>query len=164
MEHDFSMNKLDLRQTILDSLEQKWRVAQSSMQRAVESATDEETVPEHKYDTLALEASYLAHGQSVRVQECEREIRMFRELELSNSPQHVVLGSLVAVVDMSDRTQYFFVAPCAGGLKVELDGTEVLVVTFQSPLGQALKGKSVGDELEYQVSSTTFSYEIETIS
>lgn len=164
MEHGFSMNKLELKQIILDLLEEKWRVAKSSVERAVESATDEETAPEHKYDTLALEAAYLAHGQSMRLQECEQEIQLIGELTLPSQTEKVVLGSLVSVVDLDDITRYFFVVPCAGGLKVQWKGHEVLLVTFQSPLGIGLKGKSVGDEFEYQVSSTTFCYQIETIS
>ena len=56
---------------ILLALEEKLSIARSSTQRAIDAATDEETIPEHKYDTLALEASYLAHGQALRVQESE---------------------------------------------------------------------------------------------
>jgi transcription elongation GreA/GreB family factor len=164
MEHDFSMNKLELKQTILGLLQQKWSIAQNSVQRAIESATDEETVPEHKYDTLALEASYLAHGQAMRVQECEQEIRTMSDLVLPTSPDKVTLGTLVTAVDLEDKEKTFFVAPCAGGLKVNFGGEEVVVVTFESPLGRSLKGKSVGDEVSYQVSDTTFSYEIDTIS
>ncbi|MFI3277040.1 MAG: transcription elongation factor, partial [Vibrio sp.] len=52
------MNKSELRQIIIEQLETRLRIAQSATQRAIDAATDEETVPEHKYDTLALEASY----------------------------------------------------------------------------------------------------------
>ncbi len=66
------MNKADLVQIIIQQLEDKLHVAHASTQRAIDAATDEETVPEHKYDTLALEASYLAHGQAMRVQEVKK--------------------------------------------------------------------------------------------
>lgn len=164
MEHGFSMNKLELKRIILDLLEQKWQIAQSSVQRAIESATDEETVPEHKYDTLALEASYLAHGQAMRLQECEQEIRVMKELVLPIEPEKVVLGCVISLLDDDDQIKRFFISPCAGGLKVSIDDESVTLVTFDSPLGQALNSKKVGEEVTYKVAGVEHCYEIETIS
>lgn len=163
MEHDFSMNKLELRQAILTLLEDKLAVALSSAQRAAESATDEETIPEHKYDTLALEASYLAHGQAMRVQECEQEIRMIRELQLVDKPAKVGLGSLVVLANEVDEHTWFFIAPCAGGLKVEFSQQSVMLLTFDSPLGSAMRNKACGDDVEYRVADKHYWYEIEAI-
>lgn len=164
MEHGFSMNKLELKRIILDLLEQKWQIAQSSVQSAIESATDEETVPEHKYDTLALEASYLAHGQAMRLQECEQEIRVMKELVLPIEPEKVAFGCVISLLDDDDQSKRFFISPCAGGLKVSIDDESVTLVTFDSPLGQALKSKKVGDEVAYKVAGVEHCYEIETIS
>jgi len=158
------MNKLELWPLILSQLQSKLAIAVSSAQRAVESATDEETVPEHKYDTLALEASYLAHGQAMRVQECEQEIQIMNNLVLPNEPQTVGLGCLVSLLDLDDHRHWFLLSPCAGGLKVAAYGHVVVLVTFESPLGQALKSKRVSDEVSYIIGETEYSYEIETIS
>ncbi|KJY82359.1 transcription elongation factor [Vibrio galatheae] len=158
------MNKLDLRQAIVSFLRSKLAVAVSSAQRAIESATDEETVPEHKYDTLALEASYLAHGQAMRVQECEQEIQRITTMLLPDAPDKVMLGSLVSLLDVDDKRQCFFLAPCAGGLKVPLQHHSIMLVTFDSPLGKALKAKRVGDEVSYKIGKIDYNYEIETIS
>ncbi|EEX93134.1 hypothetical protein VIOR3934_02088 [Vibrio orientalis CIP 102891 = ATCC 33934] len=157
------MNKLELRQTILSLLQHKHAVAISSAQRAIESATDEETVPEHKYDTLALEASYLAHGQAMRVQECEQEIKMMSDLVLPESPEKVGLGCVVELIDVDDQRKWFFIAPCSGGLKVDIEQQSIMLVTFDSPLGKALKAKQTGDEVEYQVGQYSHCYEIEAI-
>jgi transcription elongation GreA/GreB family factor len=54
-------------------------------------------------------------------------------------------------------------APCAGGLKVEFEQKSIMLVTFDSPLGGAIRGKSVGDEVSYRVGATEHWYEIETI-
>ncbi|AXN31381.1 transcription elongation factor [Vibrio coralliilyticus] len=157
------MNKSELLQTILTAMQHSLEVANSATQRAIESATDEETVPEHKYDTLALEASYLAHGQAMRVQECERDLDVMAHLQLPQQSERITLGSLVSLIDLEDNRRWFFVAPCTGGLKVQHQQQEVMLVTFDSPLGFAMKGKSMGDEVEYQVATTTFSYEVDTI-
>ncbi len=65
---------------VMAELQLRYQVAQDAVQSALDAATNEQTIPEHKYDTLALEASYLAHGQAKRVQECEQDIKQFKNL------------------------------------------------------------------------------------
>ncbi|MGF1752399.1 GreA/GreB family elongation factor [Vibrio makurazakiensis] len=158
------MNKSELQQIILSKLKQRHVIAHEATQRAIDAATDEETVPEHKYDTLALEASYLAHGQAMRVLECEEDIRQYQELVLREGEgKPIAMTSYLAVVDEQDNEKHFFVGPCAGGLSVDWQGVEVSILTPQAPLGKALLGKEVGDEIEFNVADSLFCYEIVTV-
>ncbi|PQJ59375.1 transcription elongation factor [Vibrio jasicida] len=158
------MNKVDLVQIIIQQLEDKLQVAHASTQRAIDAATDEETVPEHKYDTLALEASYLAHGQAMRVQESEEELRQYRTLVLRDFVDvRIAVGAYVELVDENDVEKAFFIGPCSGGLTVEWQGKEVFVLTPKSPLGRALMGKEEGEEVEMKIGDKTTCYEVVTI-
>ena len=158
------MNKVDLVQIIIQQLEDKLQVAHASTQRAIDAATDEETVPEHKYDTLALEASYLAHGQAMRVQESEEELRQYRTLVLRDFVDaRIAVGAYVELVDENDVERAFFIGPCSGGLTVEWQGKEVFVLTPKSPLGRALMGKEEGEEVEMKIGDKTTCYEVVTI-
>lgn len=156
------MNKSELKQIILQQLESRLAIAQSATQRAIDAATDEETVPEHKYDTLALEASYLAHGQAVRVQECEEDIQCYRELVLREG-ERVAMSSFFSVIDEQDKVKYFFIGPRVGGLSLEWDDKNVAILTPNAPLGAALMGKEVGDEVEFSVADSHFLYEIVSV-
>ncbi|UPR30965.1 GreA/GreB family elongation factor [Vibrio crassostreae] len=156
------MNKSELRQIIIEQLESRLRIAQSATQRAIDAATDEETVPEHKYDTLALEASYLAHGQAVRVQECEDDIQCYRNLVLRDS-ERITVSSYVVVIDEHDKYKHFFMGPRVGGLSVTWNENEIAIVTANAPFGQALMGKEVGDEIEFKVVDKQFCYEVISI-
>ncbi|MFA0326001.1 transcription elongation factor [Vibrio splendidus] len=156
------MNKSELRQIILEQLESRLRIAQSATQRAIDAATDEETVPEHKYDTLALEASYLAHGQAVRVQECEDDIQCYRNLVLRDS-ERITVSSYVVVIDEHDQYKHFFMGPRVGGLSVTWNENEIAIVTANAPFGLALMGKEVGDEIEFKVADKQFCYEVISI-
>ncbi|SBS62284.1 GreA/GreB family elongation factor [Vibrio atlanticus] len=156
------MNKSELRQIIIEQLESRLRIAQSATQRAIDAATDEETVPEHKYDTLALEASYLAHGQAVRVQECEDDIQCYRNLVLRDSGK-ITVSSYVVVIDEHDQYKHFFMGPRVGGLSVTWNNNEVAIVTENAPFGQALMGKEVGDDIEFKVADKQFFYEVISI-
>ncbi|NAZ45807.1 transcription elongation factor [Vibrio toranzoniae] len=156
------MNKSELRQIILEQLESRLRIAQSATQRAIDAATDEETVPEHKYDTLALEASYLAHGQAMRVQECEDDIQCYRNLVLRDS-EKIAVSSYVVVIDENDEYKHFFIGPRVGGLSVTWNHHEIAIVTVNAPFGKALMGKEVGDEIEFKVADKLFCYEVVSI-
>ncbi|EGQ9494441.1 transcription elongation factor [Vibrio parahaemolyticus] len=159
-----SMNKAELIQIIIYQLEEKLRIAHASTQRAIDAATDEETVPEHKYDTLALEASYLAHGQAMRVQESEGELRQYRSMvirDFTDAP--IGVGAYVVLVDENNIEKRFFIGPCSGGLTVAWQDLEVFVLTAKSPLGRALLGKEEGEEFEMKIGDKTTCYEVVTV-
>ncbi|BCL70830.1 hypothetical protein TUMSATVNIG1_27950 [Vibrio nigripulchritudo] len=156
------MNKSELRQAFLVELQRTHQTAYSAAQTAIDSATDEETVPEHKYDTLALEAAYLAHGQAQRVAECEENIRLYSELILREYDEDTPIGmtALIQLENREGKTFWYFIGPSAGGMSVELNGESVAVVTLQAPLGQELKGKYLGDEVSLQTGHQRTEYEI----
>ncbi len=158
------MNKAELVQIIIQQLEEKLQIAHASTQRAIDAATDEETVPEHKYDTLALEASYLAHGQAMRVQESEQELQQYRSLiirDFTDAP--IGVGAFVLLEDDDLKEKCFFIGPCSGGLTVEWQGKQVFVLTAKSPLGRALVGKEEGDDVDVKIGNKTMGYSVETV-
>ena len=160
------MDKSLLKQTILEQLHAVHKVAISATQRAIDAATDEETVPEHKYDTLALEASYLAHGQAVRVQECEEDIRQYQALVVKDFEDgaKIALGALVKLIDEDENEKYFFLGPCAGGVTVVFDTIDITIVTPKAPLGKAMLGKQTGDEICLSIGSKTACYEVDFVA
>jgi transcription elongation GreA/GreB family factor len=122
----------------------------SAAQRAVvDGATHEENRPENDKDTRALEQSYLARGQAQRVVELQDALNKLKALELRqfSADSAIGLSALVAVDDGRELVHYF-IAPAGGGLRVELAGVEVRVVTPQAPIAQALLGKREGEELD----------------
>jgi len=50
---------------------------------------------------------------------------------------------------------HYFIAPAGGGVRVTVAGTEVRVVTPQSPIARALLGKLTGDDLELRTPQGT---------
>jgi len=159
------VNKEQLIKVIIDVLEEIHRNARCATQTAIDAATDEETVPEHKYDTLALEASYLAHGQAVRLQECESDILRFKRLSVKCFEPNVAIriGALVELIDAYDNPVFFFMGPCAGGVSVRCQNKSVALITPQAPLGNAMLGKYVGDEIELNIAGKQSWYEVVNI-
>ncbi len=156
------MNKKLFYKQLTAVLEATRQGAVNAARRAYDTATNNENIAENKYDTLALEASYLAHGQSQRVAECEADAAAFKKLNI-NSPalnQAVCLGSLVVLLDMQDNEKHIFIGPSAGGLKLTFSGKEMLVVTPASPLGAAIMNREAGDEVRVSIADKVISYEI----
>ncbi|MBJ6798935.1 GreA/GreB family elongation factor [Geomonas sp. Red259] len=117
---------------------------------AHEAAIHEENIPDNKYDTLSLEASYVAQGQANRAQELKHALQTYQHLTLQpfGENDNIRLTALVTLRDESGTTKTFFIGPREGGLKLQLDGEEIMVITAASPLGSQLIGKSVGDDVE----------------
>ena len=76
------MNKTVVHRLLLEKLEVDLDVLQRAAQTAYEAATHEENVAENKYDTLGLEASYLATGQARRVEQIRQSLKSCRTMAL----------------------------------------------------------------------------------
>ena len=149
------MDKKDLVQRIIAQLQHDLDVLFTAARTAHEAATHEENQPDNKYDTLALEASYVAQGQANRAAEIRQAIEVYRQLSAQPLADEVIrLGALVALEAEEGADKVVFIGPLEGGLKLTVGGTEVVVITPASPLGSELLGKGMGDTV--QMGSVTY--------
>jgi len=125
------MNKNAVYLLMLEKLEIDLDVLQRAAQTAYEAATHAENIAENKYDTLGLEASYLATGQARRVEEIRQALKNCQAMVLApfNPAQGIEVGALVNL-------------EAGNG-----SGQTVTVITPRSPLGAALLGKQPEDEV-----------------
>lgn len=143
------MNKPRLLTQIVATLEHDLDVLTRAAQTAYEAATAEENIAENKYDTLGLEASYLATGQARRSAEIRKALLTYQQLLLRDydPARGVQISNLVTLEDEDGGQRRLFLGPEAAGLKIgEGDGL-VTVITPRSPLGQQLVGRKVDDEV-----------------
>lgn len=158
------MNKDNLLSEIIRHLEADHALLLQAAKKAHEAATHEENIPDNKYATLSLEASYIAQGQANRAQEIQQALKAFRELKLlkfaESSP--IRLTALVELEDEKGESRRVFLGPAAGGLRLAIDGEEVMVITPASPLGRELLGKQCGDLIAIE-SDANREYEIVSV-
>ncbi|WP_046786602.1 GreA/GreB family elongation factor [Pseudomonas putida] len=143
------MNKAALLTRIVEALETDMEVLRRAAQTAYETATAEENIAENKYDTLGLEASYLATGQARRTAEIRQALLIYQQLVLRDydPARGIQIGSLVILEDEAGAQRQVFLGPEAAGLKIGEADALVTVITPRSPLGQQLIGKKVDDEV-----------------
>jgi len=141
--------KTALRAQIQAQLEEMLNNAREAADQAHHAATHEESVAETQYDTLGLEASYLAHGQSERVAQLEEELILLRQLPLKEFDEDTAI-SIDAVVSLTQlkQTRCYYLLPVAGGTKLQFQRQDITIVSPEAPLAQALIGRFSGDEVD----------------
>lgn len=154
-----------MKEKIINELLKRVRTELSGIEESLKStrelATDQEFKAESKYDTRALEASYLASAELKRVEELKLEIQILEDVDLNASKRmnEISMGALVELSYHQLPRKYFLI-PTAGGTMVEVDGETILVVSVFSPIGDALMGLKVGDEFEVETPKETRHYKV----
>ena len=143
------VDKVRILSLLRERLDAELRSITSSQSAAQEGAVHEETRQEDPKDTRAIEAQYIARGLAERVETLREHVAALARLELTRfGPDDPVdLTALIVVEEETGRRATYFFVPVAGGERLELDGTSVLTLTPQSPLGASLMNHRLSDEV-----------------
>lgn len=147
------MDKLLLRQQVLERLAEDLLRVEQAAREAHEAATHEENIAENKYDTLGLEAAYLATGQARRAEAMRQAIVNWRSFSPTsyNPSQGIQLGALIVLVDADGKQLRLFLGPEGGNMTLSCGGELTQVISSKAPLARALLGKCEGDEVSLEV-------------
>lgn len=146
------VDKQELLSQLLSHLQQDIDTTLRAVNEAHALASHEQSKPENQYDTLALEAAYLAHGQSERIAELQRQMMLLNHFEFSdyNNDSRITVGALVCIESTEEsagnsrsQQQWLWLLPVAGGVLLE---SEIRTITPEAPLAEKLMGLYVGDD------------------
>jgi transcription elongation GreA/GreB family factor len=156
------MDKFLLQQQVLERLADDLLQAEEAVRAAHETATHEENIAENKYDTLGLEAAYLATGQARRAEAIRQAMAHWCRLRPRpyDAAKGIQLGSLVFLVNSDEKQQQIFLGPDGGSMKLSSSAQLVQVISSEAPLGRAMLGKCEGDEVSIQVASIRQQFEV----
>ena len=141
------MNKTLLIQTVADVLRKNIETLQESSRKTRSAGNDDQSQSEGKYDTRSTEENYLADGFALQAQAAVETLATFKNMrvETFDSTTPIDVSALVQVA-FPTETAWFLLAPVAGGVEVTVEGTEVTVLSLDSPLGSQLLGLKTGDQ------------------
>lgn len=153
-------DKKEIISQLILGLEKELREMQAAAQSAKDLATQDDLKSEGKYDTRAIEASYLAGAQAKRVEEIKLDIQMLEEIELPDvAATKIQLGSL-ALINYNGHEKFYFISSTSGGALLNVKGESVLVISVFSPIGDAALGLGAGDSFEVETPKETRQYRI----
>jgi hypothetical protein len=129
------MDKFLLQQQVLERLAEDLLQAEQAVRAAHETATHEENIAENKYDTLGLEAAYLATGQARRAEAIRQAMANWRQFRPRpyDASKGIQLGALVCLVDSDDKQQQLFLGPDGGSMKLVSGAQLVQVISSRPP-------------------------------
>ncbi len=132
---------------------------------ALLAAIDDQSVAETQYDTLAIEASYLAEGQSKRVMEIKQAISAYQRIELKTFSEHtpIAIGALIQLEREKEDHHWFFIGPAAGGYRTQISDQHFTVVTEHSPIAKELIGRYLYDDFEMSFANNSLGSVISSI-
>lgn len=155
--------KID-KKKIVEALIEKLNVELIDIEGAAKSAKDlatgDQSKSEGKYDTRAIEASYLAGAQAKRVEEIKQDIIMLEDLATLIEPStKMQLGSL-GLISCNSQERLYFLSSTSGGSMLMIDGNPILVISVFSPIGDAVLGLSSGESFEVETPKETRQYDV----
>lgn len=158
------MNKATIIKKVLAQLEAELESYGKAARAAHAEATHEQSKAENKYDTRGLEAAYLARGQSKQMAEAAQGIEQFNAMTLRSfgAQDPIDLSALVELDGNGERT-FYLIGPRAGGTEVTHDKKTIMVLTPQSPLGDKLVGRRMGEEVRMQFGPLEERYRIVSV-
>ena len=160
-----AISKRIIVQRIIEQLTEQLSTLAGASRAMHAAASDEQNKPEDKYDTRGLETAYLASSQARLATETEQALAVYQNLELRKFGQSATID-LTALVELEAngaRTLYFL-GPKAGGMQINHRGSEILIITTESPLGQQLVGKKAGDRLKLQTRGPSREFHVISVS
>ncbi|QDP00119.1 GreA/GreB family elongation factor [Thalassotalea sp. PS06] len=141
------MNKQVLIDKLIALVQSKLEEAEQALQAAHAAAIDDQSVAETQYDTLGLEASYLALGQSKRIAELKSKVQGLKTFSPADFAEDDEIGA-GAIVCLDKTTSQYFLCPFSSGESLDIDGKTIIAISPQSPLGEELLELGIGDTVQ----------------
>lgn len=160
------LDKSRVHAALLAALEKDRDTLVAAQRLSAEGVTHPDARSDGSKDMRATEASYIARGQAQRAEALEGDVAKVKRMALRSftDDDAIAISALVTLVVGDGEERLVFVAPAGGGVRVELDGVTVHVVTPVSPMGRAIVGAEVGDVLELERGGRTTELSIEAIA
>lgn len=103
-------------------------------------------------DTTQIEQGYICHGREkcfADILDALHKIDSMIENMNGHHDELVTIGSMIRLAPsgQEDGGNYYFIIPKEGGVKVEVDGNQIMAVSVYAPIAQLMMGKEEGESI-----------------
>jgi len=150
---------------LIEELEKKEALFIRQMNWAQEEANYHKGAMQSRYDTFKEEAQYKVDIYKSKTAELKQNIfalkQFYEKLKKGTAleTEYITVGSLIKL-KMDGKESFFFVLPAGGGEKIDDEIGSVNIITYKSPLGYELNGKSENDEFYININGKTITYKV----
>lgn len=158
------LDKRAVLQALVERLASEVARAKAHALDAAEGATHEDNRAEGDKDMRSTEASYIARGHAQRTAQLEQALTRLSHLELVDfEPTDEIKSTALIELEHNQRRSLYLLLPVAGGEQIVMGGATIQSLTLSSPLGRALVGQNVGDEVEIESPQGARVYEVVSV-
>lgn len=141
------MNKLAIigawRSHLLDKIDDLSRVTDEARAGTRVDGTHR---PSNRGERAAVTSQgYLTHGLTSRLAELRRHVDLLEKID-PGPRERAVLGSVVSLAN----GEHYALLPGGQGVRLEVDGTSVVILSLSAPLATALQGLETGDTFDWR--------------
>lgn len=154
------INKKIILEQLIENLRRELVDVEAAAKSTKELVTAEDLKSEGKYDTRAIEASYLASAQNKRVEEIKLDIQMLEEIELPDLPTKTLQMGSLGLIKCNNQERLYFLSSTSGGSMLQVNGHSILVISVFSPIGNEALGLGPGEIFEVETPKETRTYEV----
>ncbi|MBI3335465.1 MAG: GreA/GreB family elongation factor [Candidatus Portnoybacteria bacterium] len=160
------MNKQRLLQCVVETLTQREKNAQQSLEAARQSAIEAPGAMQSHSDTTKWQMSRRAEAIERSLFETQRALDALKHLV--DHPPTITKGSGYAIVEVENlddgsRAKYFLL-PAGGGNTYEVEGEEITILSIGAPLARTFIGSVAGDEVEVKIQGATRRFSVISVT
>lgn len=144
--------KVDILHEVVTLLEEEIDSLKKGFEEARLTSIESPGRMQSRYDTMGVEAAWVADGLSRNLQSKLEGLTRLRQLRLPDKPSKGCVGAILGIGPTEDSVDtLYFLLPAGGGITLTLNSElrAIKVVTPASPAGKALIGKEVGDDVTF---------------
>ena len=143
-------DKRKLHSLLLDALKANLNATLSAAENAKEGSNHADAIAKSKYDTFGLELSYFAGSQFERARAVEAKIAVMENTLFNDfdSDDDIDIGAIIQLQNGQKKIQTYLMSDIGAGLDLEYQGIKIIVISPESPLGEAVLGLSQGDTVD----------------
>lgn len=143
-------DKKKLHSLLLEALKANLNATLSAAENAKEGSNHEDAIAKSKYDTHGLELSYFAGSQFERARAVEAKIAILENTFFNEfqPDDEINIGALIQLRNGQKKVQTYLMSDIGAGLDIEYQGEKIIVISPESPLGEAILGLSQGETVD----------------
>ena len=140
-----NMDKTRMVRELLSRLAEMRDIAREAEREYKNASVDSPGAMQSHSDTSKFQFGKLAEDAAARAEKLEQAVAALGKLPEPGGP--AALGSLIEAEEDGARKYFLLVPDGAGGQEFEAEGVAVQAVAVSSPIGRALIGHALGEEV-----------------